>query len=127
MLFQPKFKATLFLSAIMFFAGSILLNAQSDLKKKINDIKGKAQKVTVKTDDGEVTFEGNEAEEILNKIKKQSGTPEFWVRKLNNDSTHHFPFSGLSDKNKFLVFNSNLIPYAGSKRSIASHKPKTPL
>ncbi|HKI79087.1 MAG TPA: hypothetical protein VKA26_11150 [Ignavibacteriaceae bacterium] len=98
MSFQPKTKAILFLSAIIFFVMNILLNAQSDLNEKINDIKGRAQKVTVKTDNGEVTFEGKEAEEIVKIIERNKGLAKFWVRKLDNDTTD-------PDKNIFFGFD----------------------
>ena len=51
---------------------ALLINAQTkdNVKKKLKDLKGEASKITIKTDEGEVTFEGDEADYLLRKMKR---------------------------------------------------------
>lgn len=57
---------------IFFAAGSAFSQDEKNLKKKLKEVEGKAEKITIKTDEGEYTFEGDDAEKLLSRMKKRS-------------------------------------------------------
>jgi hypothetical protein len=62
-------KSTFKTAIILLFIAALSVNAQKKEKPGVKDVKGKAEKITIKTDKGEFVFEGKEAQEILKKLK----------------------------------------------------------
>lgn len=54
------------LAGILFFS---ILSIPQDFKSKLKNLKGEAQKITIKTSKGEFTFEGEDAKSLMKKIK----------------------------------------------------------
>jgi len=52
----------------MLFLSLITLNAQTSLDKKLKDVKGKVQKITIKTDSGEYVFDGDDAAKLAKRL-----------------------------------------------------------
>jgi hypothetical protein len=48
----------------------LLVFAQPNIDKKLQELKGDIKKITLKTDKGELAFEGNEAEQLFSRLKK---------------------------------------------------------
>ena len=61
-------KKLLLSSFFLVFFSVICLQAQPGIDKKLKDIKGKVQKITIKTNEGEVVFEGDEAAKIAKRL-----------------------------------------------------------
>jgi len=58
------------LNAIFVFTfGFAYSNAQSKLSEKLDDVKGKIDKITIHTDEGDVVFEGKDAEKLFGRMK----------------------------------------------------------
>lgn len=47
----------------------VTLHAQSSLDKKLKDVKGKVEKITIKTDTGEYVFDGDDAAKLAKRLK----------------------------------------------------------
>ena len=47
----------------------ITLHAQTSLDKKLKDVKGKVEKITIKTDSGEYVFDGDDAAKLAKRLK----------------------------------------------------------
>jgi hypothetical protein len=57
----------------LFIPAALNAQAKDSVADKLKALKGDVNKITVQTDKGEVTFEGDEAEYLLKKMKKKSG------------------------------------------------------
>lgn len=55
---------------LFIFSSSILFGQDKKLKEKIEEIKGEAEEIIIKTDEGEFTFSDKQAQTLLKKIKK---------------------------------------------------------
>lgn len=64
---------------LLFLSSAFILNAQTkdSVRQKLKDLKGKANKITIQTDGGELTFEGKEADYLLRKMKRDSKSFSF--------------------------------------------------
>ena len=85
--------------ALILFLVSSFLIAQ-DLKEKIKKIEGEAKEVTITTEDGDVTFSGDEAKEILKMLKAKKHKKLQWISESDID----FDFD--SDSDNVFVFKS---------------------
>ncbi len=56
---------------LLILSTAFILNAQTkdSVRQKLKDLKGRADKITIQTNEGEVTFEGKEADYLLRKMK----------------------------------------------------------
>jgi hypothetical protein len=94
----------------LFFCTSLIAQ---DLNKKIKDIEGKVNKITITTEEGEYTFEGNDAEELLKKMKSSRnsfvwhGAQKDGKRKIvfldSDDEEHHVEVFGEDDENLIII------------------------
>lgn len=73
-------KAVKLFLAALFLMTTITVTAQekSELNKKLGELKGKVEKVTVKVDGKDVVFEGKEAENLVKKLKSGAGVNYFY-------------------------------------------------
>jgi len=108
MKFNSLIKKSLLLLIILLVVFSITnLYAQekekSGLKKKLSDIKGKVEKITVRVDGKDVVFDGEEAENLVKKMKKDP----------SEGITYSFGARGLRGRN-FTVLRGDLDEIAES-------------
>jgi len=79
-------KSTFKTAIILLFIAAFSVNAQKKEKPGIKDVKGKAEKITIKTDKGEFVFEGKEAQEILKKLKT-GNRKSVWFSETGGDGS----------------------------------------
>jgi hypothetical protein len=67
-----KYKITAILILVMFLmTGSVLSqDKEKNLKDKLKDIEGEVEKVIIETDKGRVVFEGDEADRLIKRMKR---------------------------------------------------------
>ena len=94
---------------LLFILISFFANAQSDLNKKIKDIKGKVDEIIIKSDGKEYTFTGDEAEKLFASIKQDKKMKHFEFftddgKVINGDSlTKKIIFKGEDDADNDVV------------------------
>lgn len=78
---------------ISFAASFSFAQEEKALREKLKDIKGEIQKITIETDEGDVTFEGEEAEKLAKRLKQPrvfmrdfDANFDFDIPKINVDS-----------------------------------------
>jgi len=84
-----KYLLFVLLLSVAAVSGSFAQN--TSLKEKLKSIEGKAQKIEVKTDKGTVTFTGDDAQELLKRLKEKGAKK---VIVLNDDD---FEWNGDDD------------------------------
>jgi len=84
--------------AVMLVISSVSIFAQekekSELNKKLADLKGKVEKVTVKVDGKDVVFEGKDAENLVKKMKSSGITSFAYSTNGENLKTRAFAVKG---------------------------------
>jgi hypothetical protein len=63
----------------------ITLHAQTSLDKKLKDVKGKVEKITIKTDTGEYVFEGDDAAKLAKRLKSKRDIKKCFI--MSDDDT----------------------------------------
>jgi hypothetical protein len=63
----------------------ITVHAQSSLDKKVKDINGKVEKITIKTDKGEYVFEGDDAAKLAKRLKGKREVKKCYI--MSDDDT----------------------------------------
>ena len=66
---QPKFFAIIIFIMLGLFSITILAQEKDETKSKLDNLKGKVEKLTIKVDDKEVVFEGKDAEKLVKMLK----------------------------------------------------------
>ena len=95
---------TLTIQILILFLVSTLLFAQSKkvIKEKLNNIRGDVSKVVISTENGDVTFDGDEAEKLFKKMKSKTIHKNIeWISK----NGHDFGFDSESDN--VMIFKSD--------------------
>lgn len=93
---------TLTFQIFILFLISTLLFAQSNkkLKEKINNIKGDVSKIVVSTENGDISFEGDDAKKLFKRMKSKTIHKNIeWI----SDSDHNFD----SESDNILIFKSD--------------------
>lgn len=71
----------LFLASTLFFA-----QGNKEMKEKLNNVKGEVNKIVVSTENGDVTFEGDEAKKLFKKMKSKTLHKNIeWISKDGHD------------------------------------------
>ena len=65
------------LPILLFILAPFLVNAQSELDKKVNEIKGKVDEIIIKSDGKEYSFSGDEAEQLFDSMKQDKKAKHF--------------------------------------------------
>lgn len=95
----------LILSVLLIVLVSFISNAQSDLNKKLGDIKGKVDEIIIKSEGKEYKFNGEEAQKLFTSMKQDHKMKHFafWGddgEKINLDSLindSHFKLKKMDD------------------------------
>ena len=65
------------LPILLFILVPCLVNAQSELDKKVNEIKGKVDQIIIKSDGKEYSFSGDEAEQLFDSMRQDKKAKHF--------------------------------------------------
>lgn len=86
------FYATAIVLFTTFWAGAFTFAAtnNNNPEKKLRELKGDVQKIIVTTTDGELTFEGTDAEKLLKKMKRTSPFPFYGAFTFGDFDKHDF-------------------------------------
>ena len=66
---QSKFLAIMIIMSLGFFSMTILAQEKDETKSKLDNLKGKVEKLTIKADGKDVVFEGKDAEKLVKMLK----------------------------------------------------------
>jgi hypothetical protein len=105
------------LSVLFIFLVSFISNAQSDLNKKLKDIKGKVDEIIIKSEGKEYKFNGDEAQKLFTSIKQNQKMKHFafWgedgektnLDSLINDSQFRWKEMDDSDSDIMVLMNED--------------------
>lgn len=71
---------------VLFLAAAFVMAQKDDsVKDKLNNIKGEVNKIVISTDKGDVTFEGEDAEKIFQRMKSDKIKKLKWISESNED------------------------------------------
>ncbi len=99
----------LFIVIGLFTSSSIF--AQSSVDKKLKDVKGDIKKITITTDKGDVTFEGDDAKALAEKLQKKEKKIVKVEVKADNESEENSPHAmmhGGKMKKVFIINDDTL-------------------
>jgi hypothetical protein len=68
---RSKFFTMMVIIILGLFSMTLLAQEKEEVKSKLNQLKGKVEKITVKVDGKDVVFEGEEAQKIADKMKSE--------------------------------------------------------
>ncbi len=74
-----KIVTIIILVTLGFFTANLFAQDKSELKEKLNNLKGKVEKLTVKVDGRDVVFEGKEAEKLVQKLREPMPKHLRWI------------------------------------------------
>lgn len=119
-------KAVKLFLAALFLMTTITVTAQekSELNKKLNELKGKVEKVTVKVDGKDVVFEGKEAESLVKKMKSGSMANYFYRTTPGKLSAGNIKILTRSKDDDELIDVEELAASLGDEDALPSNRMK---
>ncbi len=77
----------------------LTLQAQTSLDKKLKDVKGKVEKITIKTDSGEYVFDGDDAAKLAKRLKAKKEIKKCFITSDDDTIVVNMPdFKGCCPK-----------------------------